>query len=177
MFVSMPCRRHQHFCLDEFPYEESQGANEILHCRSLTGRRPRNGWQRSRSAPTLIAIQRLLFSRSERLSTRLETCLLPASTCEKQYTVQEETSRGYFDDFKELKDSKGKLFSSPDRLIAAQAAPLVPKSQACHCPDQCHIAFSATQLLEGSLHGILYSRASFNLRIAGAFGSTIRDEG
>jgi len=48
---------------------------------------------------------------------------------ERLAKIKEEADRGYWDDFKELRDSKGKLFSSPDRLIAAQAAPLVPDSQ------------------------------------------------
>ena len=43
--------------------------------------------------------------------------------------VQEEASRGYFDDFKELKDSKGKLFGASDTLLPAGSAALLPNVQ------------------------------------------------
>lgn len=36
--------------------------------------------------------------------------------------LQEDLQRGYFDDFKELKDTQGKLWRAPDRLIPAEAA-------------------------------------------------------
>lgn len=42
---------------------------------------------------------------------------------------QEEASRGYFDDFKELRDSKGKLFESNRSVIPANEAQLVPHSE------------------------------------------------
>ena len=46
---------------------------------------------------------------------------------------QEECSQGYWDDFKELKDSGGKVFQA-STLIAARAAPLVPSVEVNH-PD------------------------------------------
>lgn len=39
---------------------------------------------------------------------------------------QEDLQRGYFDDFKELKDTGGKLWRSPDRLSPADAAQPFP---------------------------------------------------
>ena len=45
--------------------------------------------------------------------------------------VQEEMSRGYFDDFKQLRDTEGRVISAPDRVIAAQAAPPCPGFQVC----------------------------------------------
>lgn len=38
-------------------------------------------------------------------------------------------SKGYFDDFKQLRDTEGRVVSAPDRLIAAQAAPSFPDIQ------------------------------------------------
>lgn len=35
--------------------------------------------------------------------------------------------RGYFDDFRDFRDSQGKVFHSPQRLIPAAAAPLFPQ--------------------------------------------------
>lgn len=34
--------------------------------------------------------------------------------------------RGYFDDFRDFRDSKGKVFQAPQRLIPASAAPIFP---------------------------------------------------
>lgn len=36
--------------------------------------------------------------------------------------LQEDLQRGAFDDFKELRETDGKLWRSPDRLLPAQAA-------------------------------------------------------
>ena len=38
-------------------------------------------------------------------------------------------SKGYFDDFKQLRDTEGRVISAPDRVIAAQAAPPFPGFQ------------------------------------------------
>ena len=38
--------------------------------------------------------------------------------------------RGYFDDFRDFRDSQGKVFHSPQRLIPAAAAPLFPQISA-----------------------------------------------
>lgn len=43
--------------------------------------------------------------------------------------LQEEASRGYWDDFKELKDSKGKVFSASSSLEPAESSPLIPNSK------------------------------------------------
>ena len=37
---------------------------------------------------------------------------------------------GYFDDFRDFRDSKGKVFQAPARLIPASAAPLFPSIEA-----------------------------------------------
>ena len=42
------------------------------------------------------------------------------------WSVQEDLERGYFDDFRELKDTAGKLWRSPDRPIPAEAAQPFP---------------------------------------------------
>ncbi len=36
--------------------------------------------------------------------------------------LQEELNRGYFDDFRDFRDKKGKLFLASDRLIPASQA-------------------------------------------------------
>lgn len=35
------------------------------------------------------------------------------------FCVQEEMQRGYFDDFRDFRDSKGKVFAAPERLVPA----------------------------------------------------------
>ncbi len=45
-------------------------------------------------------------------------------------TLQEDLQRGYFDDFKELKDTGGKLWRAPDRLIPEDAAQPFPDMRA-----------------------------------------------
>lgn len=64
---------------------------------------------------------------------------------------QEDLERGYFDDFKELKDTAGKLWRSPDRLIPAEAVqpfpPIKvhwPKRQLHACPNSLHDNQQAT---------------------------------
>ena len=39
---------------------------------------------------------------------------------------QEDLQRGYWDDFKELRETKGKMFAAPDTLAPADAAPAFP---------------------------------------------------
>ena len=61
-----------------------------------------------------------------------ELCRQPRCLCssrrqhELRGLAQEDLERGYFDDFKELKDTAGKLWRSPDRLIPAEAAQPFP---------------------------------------------------
>ena len=45
------------------------------------------------------------------------------------WPMQEEMNKGYFDDFKELRQTEGRVISAPDRLVAAQAAPIFPSIQ------------------------------------------------
>lgn len=54
--------------------------------------------------------------------------------------LQEDLQRGYFDDFKELKDTQGKLWRAPDRLIPAEAARSFPPIKVVR-PDKVAIEF------------------------------------
>ena len=45
--------------------------------------------------------------------------------------AQEDLQRGYWDDFKELRDTGGKMFASPDCLTAADDASAFPGCKAC----------------------------------------------
>ena len=50
--------------------------------------------------------------------------------------------RGYFDDFRQLRKTEGRLFAAPDRLTAAQAAPRFPAVQV-ELPDGSQRSFPA----------------------------------
>lgn len=43
--------------------------------------------------------------------------------------LKEEMQRGYFDDFRDFRDSKGKVFRAPERLVPASHAPAFPRMQ------------------------------------------------
>ena len=43
--------------------------------------------------------------------------------------LQEDLQRGYWDDFKELREGGGKMFAASDRLTPAAAAPAFPSCQ------------------------------------------------
>ncbi|KAL4423175.1 hypothetical protein ABPG77_000308 [Micractinium sp. CCAP 211/92] len=43
--------------------------------------------------------------------------------------LKEEMQRGYFDDFRDFRDSKGKVFAAPQRLVAASNAPTFPRME------------------------------------------------
>ncbi|KAL4458895.1 hypothetical protein ABPG75_013760 [Micractinium tetrahymenae] len=43
--------------------------------------------------------------------------------------LKEEMQRGYFDDFRDFRDSKGKVFAAPQRLAPASHAPAFPRMQ------------------------------------------------
>ena len=47
-----------------------------------------------------------------------------------QAIAQEDLQRGYWDDFKQLKDEGGKMFQAADRLTAADVASAFPSFQA-----------------------------------------------
>ena len=46
--------------------------------------------------------------------------------------LQEDLQRGAFDDFRELRETEGKLWRSPERLLPAQAARPFPSIQVGH---------------------------------------------
>lgn len=46
---------------------------------------------------------------------------------ERKAKLKDDMQRGYFDDFRDFRDSQGKVFHSPTRLIPAAAAPLFPQ--------------------------------------------------
>lgn len=50
---------------------------------------------------------------------------------ETKALTQEDLQRGYWDDFKQLKEQGGKMFRAPDGLTAAEVAPEFPNFQAC----------------------------------------------
>lgn len=45
---------------------------------------------------------------------------------ERREALKEEIQRGYFDDFRQFRDTKGKIFHSTDKLVSSAAAPLFP---------------------------------------------------
>lgn len=51
-------------------------------------------------------------------------------------TLQEEMKRGYFDDFKDLKETQGRLFEPSTALSPPETSPMLPISAArsCHMP-------------------------------------------
>ncbi|KAL0043368.1 hypothetical protein WJX79_002815 [Trebouxia sp. C0005] len=48
---------------------------------------------------------------------------------ERRRKLKEDMQHGYFDDFRAVRDQHGKIFSSPERLIDAQAAQPFPSTQ------------------------------------------------
>ncbi|KAK9818253.1 hypothetical protein WJX72_009658 [[Myrmecia] bisecta] len=48
---------------------------------------------------------------------------------ERKQNLKDEMQRGYFDDFREMRDTQGKMFAASTQLIAPQAAPAFPQIQ------------------------------------------------
>lgn len=43
----------------------------------------------------------------------------------RRAALKEEMQRGYFDDFRDFRDNKGKVFTAPEKLIGAQQVSVV----------------------------------------------------
>ena len=62
---------------------------------------------------------------------------------------------GYFDDFRKLRDTNGKIFPASEQLIPAPSAPMLPGLQV-HCPAKIHIKYDCSPDVEASMLSFMH---------------------